>query len=191
MIGNDIVDLNVANVNSRWREQRFLDKLFTEEEQSFIMKDDCRYQTIWRLWSMKESAYKIYSRDLKASIFNPKSFNCEIISETFGTVSFNHQIIDTTTEIESNIIYTIAQIQKINRISERLELKQHSQADKSKHLRKKAIQAFAVLKSVSEKHMSIEKDDLGVPQFFIDQKQQDNFLTLTHHGNYGGFAICY
>ena len=191
MIGNDIIDLNVAKINSRWQEQRFLDKLFTQEEQQFILNDDCRYQNIWRLWSMKESAYKIKSRNLRLSIFNPKSLRCEITSETSGTVAFDNYTVSTTTENNSNIIYTTAHLQGIYQTTEYFELKQLSQSYQSEQLKKKAIQAFGQLKSVSEKDISIEKDDFRVPKFFINQKAQANFLTLTHHGNYGGFAISY
>lgn len=189
MIGNDIVDLNVAGINSRWQEQRFLNKLFTHKEQLFILKDDCRFQNIWRLWSMKESAYKIQFRNLKVSIFNPKSLTCEVTSEKNGTVTFDNCTVNTTTEFNSNIIYTTAHLQDIIQVTEHFELKQFSQADKSKQLKNKAIQAFGHLKSVSEKDISIEKDCFGVPRYFINKKSQENFLTLTHHGNYGGFAI--
>jgi phosphopantetheinyl transferase (holo-ACP synthase) len=191
VIGNDIIDLEVAGINSRWKEQRFLDKLFSVEEQAFIMAEEHRFNNIWRLWSMKESAYKIYSRNLKLSIFNPKFFSCEITSETFGTVYFDNYTVNTTTEYTSNTIYTTTQIQETSRFTEHCELRQLSQTDKSKHLKKKAIQAFGQLKSVSRKNISIEKDGFGVPKFFINQKLQANFLTLTHHGNYGGFAISY
>ena len=191
MIGNDIIDLNVAGIISRWKEQRFLDKLFSDEEQAIIMAEEHHFNNIWRLWSMKESAFKVYSRNLKLSLFNPKSFSCEIASETIGTVSFDNLTVSTTTEYTSNTIYTTAQFQETSRFTEHCELKQLSQMDKSKQLRKKAIQAFGQLISVSERDISIEKDDFGVPRFFIHKKAQDNFLSLTHHGNYGGFAISY
>lgn len=191
MIGNDLIDLNVAGGNSRWQEQRFLDKLFTQEEQTFILKDDLRYQNIWLLWSMKESAYKIYSRKLKSSRFNPKFFSCTMTSETTGMVSFDNQVVNTTTEFDSNIIYTTAHLQDTLRITKNIVLTGQSQSDKSQLLKEKAIQAFAELKNVLESSISIEKNNFGIPELFVNKKLQYNVLTLTHHGNYGGFAISY
>ncbi len=189
MIGNDIIDLSAAIVNSRWQEQRFLDKLFSNEEQAFIMADENRFQNIWRLWSMKESAYKIYARTQKSPIFNPKSFKSKIHSEITGTVSFKGHILNTTTFYDLGVIYTTANIQNKIQFNHYLRLEANSQVEKTLHLREKAIQAFADLKSISKKVISIEKSPNGVPYFLINDVLQNDALTLTHHGNYGGFAI--
>lgn len=190
MIGNDIIDLNFAHVNSRWQEQRFLDKLFSQDEQAFILNNELRFQNTWRLWSMKESAYKIHSRTFTPSIFNPKSYRCRVSCGTTGIVSFDNFRVNTTTIFNSNIIYTTASFQEPC-LTEYFEFEQLSQADNSKELRKKAIQAFGQIKSVPETDISIFKDDFGVPQFYIKEKTQRQLLTLTHHGNYGGFAITF
>lgn len=189
MIGNDIIDLKIAGSNSRWRETRFLDALFTKEEQCFVLKDEFRFQNIWLLWSMKESAYKIGSRRFKLPKFNPKYFNCNVTSERSGTVSFGDQIVKTITEVNSNIIYTTAQFQKDIQFTEYSILEGQSKVEKGQHLKAKAIQSFCDLKSVSKSSVSIEKNEFGVPQFFIHDSLQDNCLTLTHHGSYGAFAI--
>ena len=192
MIGNDIVDLNFAKTNSRWQEQRFLDTLFTEEEQSFIFKnEDFRYENIWLLWSMKESAYKISSRHLKEAVFNPKSFHCNLTSSTTGVVCFEKSVMHTTTEFDSNLIYTTAQITDNIQLSDYGVLDGTSQLDKSRQLRAKAILAFAALKSVQPSKVTIRKTEFGVPQLLINNTLQENALTLTHHGQYGGFAISY
>jgi phosphopantetheinyl transferase (holo-ACP synthase) len=191
VIGNDIIDLNVAGKNSRWQEQRFLDKLFTQQEQEFILNDDLIYQNIWFLWSMKESAYKIHTRNLKSSNFNPKSYNCAITSKTIGTVSFDNHTVNTTTKYNSDIIYTTAHFKDTYCITKYLSLEGPSPVDKSQQLRKKAIQTFADMKSISEVMISIEKDKFGVPQLLINNKAQDISLSLTHHGNYGGVAITF
>lgn len=188
MIGNDIIDLNVAGINSRWQEQRFLDKLFTKEEQLFILKDGLRFQNIWRLWSMKESAYKIHARMVSSSIFNPKSFHCKITSEKSGLVFFGDHKVNTTTENNNNVIYTTAYFQNSLHIN-KIVLLEGTVKQKHQFLKEKAIQAYVDFKSVSKTSVSILKNDHGVPQFFRNEKLQDDALTLTHHGQYGGFAI--
>lgn len=186
MIGNDIIDLNVAGLNSRWQEQRFLDKLFTHKEQEFILKDELRFQKIWRLWSMKESAYKISVRETESSSFNPKSFHCKITSDSSGMVLFGNHAIKTTTKYNTDMIYTTAKVKDTLQITDYFKLDNPSQPYQ---LKSKAIHAYSQLKSILESFISIEKDQMGVPHFFIDQTLQADALTLTHHGQYAGFAI--
>lgn len=190
MIGIDIVDLELARINSRWKEQRFLDKLFTIDEQTFLGNDESQYQNIWRLWSMKESAYKIYSRTFTTSIFNPKSFICAISSDKTGTVCFEGQQVITTTDYNLNNIYTVAKLPNTQYLKEMAVL-EGSEKEKGLQLKDKAIQVFADMKSVSNDSISIVKNHIGRPQLYLNHELQDNVLTLTHHGNYGGFAISF
>jgi len=62
MLGNDIVDLDLAKTQSNWRRKNYLDKIFTTEEQLLISSAKRPDEMVWLLWSMKESAYKIYNR---------------------------------------------------------------------------------------------------------------------------------
>lgn len=140
---------------------------------------------------MKESAYKIHFRERKLSNFNPKSFHCNLISETSGIVSSDNYIVHTTSKITSNFIYTTAQLQDTLYFTQHLSLEGNSLVEKSEALKEKAIQAFTEFKLVPETSISIEKNDFGVPLFFMNGKLKNNFLSLTHHGEYGGFAISY
>ncbi len=189
MIGNDIIDLHLAKINSRWKEQRFLDKLFTEKEQAFIFRDDFRYRNIWIVWSMKESAYKVFSRNFETPIFNPKSFQCHLISETKGSVSFGGQSIDTTSNVHENFIYTTAHPSNSCKVSEYVFFNNLSPRLQHQQLKGRAIKAFAHLKSITSNSISVRKNHLGVPQFYVNGNIQSEALSLTHHGNYGGFAI--
>ena len=80
MIGNDLVDLKLANIQSNWQRKGFLDKLFTPKEQVYILNADNPFETVWLLWSMKESAYKLYLQQGATRFFNPLKVNCEIFS---------------------------------------------------------------------------------------------------------------
>ena len=191
MIGNDIIDLNYAKTNSRWQEQRFLDKVFSEEEQTFIMANDNRFQNIWYLWSMKESAYKIYARHSNKSSFNPKFFRCKINSDTTGVVSFAGYKLNTFTYYNEDVLYTTATFQNDLRFSDYCLLKGKSHFEKSNQLKEKAILTFATIKSISKAAVTIQKKSSGVPYFVIDNQEQSNALTLSHHGRFGGFAISY
>ena len=107
MIGNDIVDLNLAKTQSNWQRKGFLDKVFTKKEQKLISRTDDSFRMVWLLWSMKESAYKSYSRQNNIRFYAPRKFECEV-NNLKGTVTINNTIYFTTSTISSNCIHTIA-----------------------------------------------------------------------------------
>ena len=56
MIGNDIIDLSLAKIESNWQRKGFLEKQFTAKEQQLILEAPNSFVMVWRLWSMKEAA---------------------------------------------------------------------------------------------------------------------------------------
>jgi len=112
MIGNDIVDLKQAAQDSNWKRQGYLDKLFTTEEQFLISSDIQPDIMVWLLWTMKESAYKINSRESKLREFAPVRLICNNLiirnNTATGNVCYNDKLYYTRSKIEDNYIHTIA-----------------------------------------------------------------------------------
>lgn len=189
MIGNDIVDLKSAKPNSRWEEQRFLDKLFRNEEQSIILKDNFRFQNIWRLWSMKESAYKAVSRNESTRKFNPKAFECKVKCQTYGTVSFQNQILQTETIIFQDYIYTTAVVDAIIISSSVFNLTDMDSEGQHSEMKRICRDTFSKLKSIPFHAVSIENNTIGAPQVFVENTLQKESISITHHGAFGGLAI--
>ncbi|TXE08312.1 4-phosphopantetheinyl transferase family protein [Gelidibacter salicanalis] len=188
MIGNDIVDIELAKRNSRWQEQRYLDKLFTTEEQEFIRSGDQQFQNIWRLWTMKESVYKITSRAEGTIRFNPTNFKCTVLDATQGKIIYKNQSIATSTIINQNFVQTTASsnpqwVSKIFQFSSLDYPTQHSESVQQ------AIKAYAAYKKVVDTSVAVIKNRTGIPQFYIYGQLQTEQLSLTHHGLYGAFAI--
>ena len=92
MIGNDIVDLHLAKTQSNWQRKGFLEKQFTQKEQCAILNAKNPFVTVWLFWSMKEAAYKCYTQKSNERFYAPQKFDCRLISETKGIVTFegNH-----------------------------------------------------------------------------------------------------
>lgn len=109
MIGNDIVDLALAQQESNWQRKGFLHKLFTANEQHLILNSCNPELMVWNLWSRKEACYKIYNRQSSIRLFNPTQFECEADSVVFG-----NNIFYTQTEITPDYVYTIAVTTKKN-----------------------------------------------------------------------------
>ncbi|MCK0123286.1 4'-phosphopantetheinyl transferase superfamily protein [Gelidibacter sp. F2691] len=188
MIGNDIVDLEFAKRNSRWQEQRFLNKLFTIEEQDFIRSDDQQFQNIWRLWTMKESVYKITSRAEGKIRFNPTDFKCIVLDSNQGQVFYKNQSIATATTTDQSFIQTTACLtpQWISKLFQSSSLDYPTQHSESIQ---QAIKAYSTYKNVLDTAVSVIKNSRGIPQLYMNGHLQEEELSLTHHGHYGAFAI--
>lgn len=112
MIGNDIVDLQLAKTQSNWQRPRFIEKIFTISEQKFIQQSESPELEIWKLWTMKEAAYKIFNRETGIRGFFPWKLDCEIKDfrngKFVGKVSISNKMYFTETIQNENYVYTIA-----------------------------------------------------------------------------------
>lgn len=155
MIGNDIVDLALAKKESNWQRNRFLDKIFTKNEQQMILNDANPEIMVWNLWSRKEAAYKIYNRETGIRGFFPLQLACSFENATLGTVSIKKKIYFTQSKIENDSIYTIAVAEK-------------------KH--------FDKIENISSSY-EIYKNN-GIP-FIIDSTSKiKKPVSITHHGRF-------
>ena len=107
MIGNDVIDLQLAKIESNWRRIGFLDKIFTKNEQIFIFLSENIEISIWSLWSRKEATYKIWNRQTGVRKFNPIQFECKKVSGN-DVVQFENIIYFTKTQILESHIHSIA-----------------------------------------------------------------------------------
>ncbi|WP_264564174.1 4'-phosphopantetheinyl transferase superfamily protein [Flavobacterium sp. N3904] len=114
MIGNDIVDLDLAKRASNWKRKGFLDKIFTSNEQELILSSTIPDTLVWNLWTRKEAAYKIYNRQMGIRGFFPLRMECHYTDQNYGTVSINDFIFYTKTEITNDYLYTVAINEKGN-----------------------------------------------------------------------------
>lgn len=112
MIGNDIVDLKLAKVQSNWKRKGFLDKIFTINEQNIIHKSLNPAIEIWKLWTRKEAAYKVFNRQTGIRGYFPRKLECsteEIKSESSdGFVVIDDAKYYTKTFVNKNFVYSIA-----------------------------------------------------------------------------------
>ncbi len=108
MIGNDVVDLALARVESNWRRSGYLQKIFTSSEQQIITNAPDPDVAVWRLWSRKEAAYKIYNRQTGVRAFNPLRFECDAGYGNFGVVHFGKNVYHTLTDGTCERIQTVA-----------------------------------------------------------------------------------
>ena len=155
MIGNDIIDLAVANIESNWERPGFLQKIFTEREQTLILSSKNPEILVWNLWSRKEAAYKIYNRITGIRAYIPHLLECFYENEHSGTVKCRGYLFFTKTMIIGDQIHTVA-------VSNKEDLSQ--------------IEFL-------ERPVSIQKTN-GVPFYIAPISQKQIPISISHHGRY-------
>jgi len=188
MIGNDIVDLKLASVQSDWKRKGFLDKLFSKRERRFIFDSSDPSMAVWRLWSMKESAYKIHVRKTKVRRFNPKQFSCEDITETEGIVIRGHHTYKTTTFLNDDFIHTIAtECDYDQEIFNGMIIKQ-DQHNLASILHKKFLKDLAARQFLALNDLQILKNEFQAPELFLKGIKLNLSCSLSHHGGHGAYV---
>jgi len=191
MIGNDIIDLKAASIENDWKRKGFLNKVFTDKEQDIILSDKDPSKMVWLLWSMKESAYKVYSKKYSYRFFAPKKLQCTLTSKTSGYVRINDEEYFTESLVTSKYIHTITskRFDKIKSCSFTIGNSSYVSQHKESYDRLKAETSEELKLPIEE--ISIKKDKVGFPKLYHNHKQITTPFSISHHGNYGAYAIVY
>ena len=159
MIGNDVVDLALAQKESNWKRKGFLDKIFTKNEQLQISNAENSEVMVWNLWSRKEAAYKIYNQQTQIRGYIPLQLECfdleRINGIIFGKVAIKDTVYFTKTEITTQFIHTIA------------------------------IENIKVFDSIKllENRNNIRKNN-GIPSYFDYETLSNKSVSISHHGRF-------
>lgn len=186
MIGNDIVDIAKAKEDSNWQRPRFLDIIFTENEQKFIKNSEDSFLTVWHLWSIKEAAYKLYTQINPSRFYNPKKFECSI-NDTSGVVKFQNFKCITKTKITTDYIFSEASLTPLLLKSKIVEITPEDHKSSSLILKHKLLNSLSENFRISKEKLKITKDEFGIPTVTINNYKQH--ISLTHHGRFGAFAF--
>jgi phosphopantetheinyl transferase (holo-ACP synthase) len=179
MVGNDIVDLNEAQKASNWQRQRFLTKLFSETEQVYIKTSKNPFLMVWRLWSMKEASYKLFTQLKPGRFYNPKGFECSIEGNK-GVVE--HEDFKCYVESKSTSNYVISEARlnthRLNSTIVKFATTNHS--TQSTIIKSKLLDGV-------EMDWQLKKDEYNIP--VLTNGEDILNVSLTHHGNYGAYTI--
>lgn len=190
MIGNDIVDLARAKIDSDWLRPRWVNKAFTQKEQDFVKRSEDKDQMVWRLWSMKESAYKCSVQRKSFGRFNPLNFECSLINSNEGIIhSDNLKFYSTTYSAKSSIYSTTTFTRKPSFFSRIIGSDDSSAFQTSKKLKEELLIYISQNMGYDICKLEIKKSLQKVPQVFFDGRKTDMTISLTHHGRFSAYAI--
>ncbi len=189
MVGNDIIDIAETRRSTNWERPGFIQKIFTPKEQGFINTSADPFTTVWQLWSMKESAYKVFIQTGPDRFFNPSRIECKVDSLQSGRVRIDETSIKTNTRINSNYIFTTAVLDSSDIKTRVFQITESNSKFQSIYMHRQVIRAFAKSNSLNSAELKIQKTTTGVPSLFYKNKPFNSSLSITHHGNYGAYSI--
>ncbi len=187
MIGNDLVEFYTAALQSNWQRRGFLEKLFSETEQSLILNSEFPQQKLWLLWAMKEASYKAHQRrfNLPRS-FNPRQFTCEIIQIENNSVSGKVKIQDfsyhTQSDLGEKYLHCIATLFRQQKIVQKI-------SSNSTQLKLEFILAVSAFKKIEIEKIHLKKGPDFIPYLSSDGLAIDCDFSLSHHGNFSAFVL--
>ena len=186
MIGNDIVDIATARSQSNWKHPRYLNKLFTSREQAYIHNSQDAFTAVWRLWTMKEAAYKLYTRYNPGRFYNPRAFDCTIAGDG-GEVRFQDQNYYTQTRISAEYILSEARPEPDDFSSKVIAFRSEDCSEQGRFLKAEALEYLAYSRNIPLENLRVESCPFGIPKIIHNSTSIP--VSFTHHGQYGAFAI--
>ena len=189
MIGNDIIDINETRRSTNWERQRFMQKIFTAKEQSIITASNDPFTTVWHLWSMKESAYKVFIQAGGKRFFNPTKIECRLESSKKGEVKIDAITVKTNTSINASYIFSTATINNSDIDTCIFHLAESNVKQQSNFLHQQLINDFAESNCLNCAALQIQKTKTGVPMLHYKNKGIGTSISITHHGKFGAYSI--
>ena len=190
MLGNDIIDIKEARRTSNWQRKGFLDKVFSSHEQKEIEESSNPFYLVWRLWSMKESAYKVSIQSGLERSFNPSYIQCTIISSEVGLISIGGLSLYSETKVSED--YILSLVNSIN--TQKITTKVFKIPEQNLYLQKEVLYQ-QILAQVSIEYnydkddLSIQKTNLNVPYISHKNKRIESHISISHHGKFGVFSL--
>lgn len=187
MVGTDIIDIEETKRTTHWQRPRFLEKLFTPQERRYIEDSNDAFSLVWQLWSMKESAYKLYTQLYPSRFYNPKQFECKL-NASHGNIVYKTFECIVKTKKTKQYILSEARLNH-HKISSKIitfENKNHKTQSESTRV--------MLIKQISKQfgytsNVSVKTSKFGMPSVYHNSEPLQLSVAISHHGHYGTFAI--
>ena len=188
MIGNDVVDLELAARQSNWRRKGFLEKVYTGEEQQEILGAKDPNCLVWLFWSMKEAAYKAHQRTLNLPrSLNWQDFHCALTSVSentaSGVVRKGKAEYFTTSEKSKDFVHTSAET------SENRVVKNGIFETTSAEMKRLFLQNVSEVHNVQPQELQLLKDSCGIPYVSYQKTPFFKSFSFSGHGRFCAFSM--
>lgn len=189
MVGNDIVDIDETKRTTNWERPGFLNKVCTTKERSMIAASPDPFKTVWRLWGMKESAYKVFIQAGGTRFFDPTKIECSFDSLENGQAEIGTAVFKTITSIDANYIFSTATVDQSRVDTCIIKLVEINLRQQSEIIHEQLLNYFAKNNALDPTELLLVKTPVGVPTLHYKRQAINTSISITHHGKYGAYSI--
>ncbi|WP_424493621.1 4'-phosphopantetheinyl transferase family protein [Salinimicrobium sp. GXAS 041] len=188
MIGNDVVDLQLAAIQSNWKRKGWQQKVFLEAEQELIWNTEKPTVAVWLLWSMKEAAYKAHQRHFELDRrLNWKILECRLSEfseeQASGEVKIEGKSYFTTSRITLEAIHTTA----VNRYE--TAFKNGIFKASSEEMKQTFLKLVSENSGATAGNIQLQKNGFGIPFLTLHDQELSTSFSFSGHGSYAAFSL--
>lgn len=210
LVGNDVVDLATEWARDRFQDRRFLDKVFSEAEQDAIRRFRNPNLLLWSLWACKEACYKIVRKLDPGVSFLPRQYRTSLVAS--GRSRFSSGSVDTptgriavTVEAGDEFIHSLGVLGNSSPwdkvVHQVLPLGTRAVRDEEQPARFESLRIREAVKQRLSDLLGCEPGririvrrkgvrGLGPPTVWVDGKETNTDLSMSHDGRFLAFAYC-
>lgn len=195
MIGNDIISIQMIREQPRANNAAYLAKVLTRNEFNTLENTIDKELVLWKMWALKESAYKLEYKINKIRRFAPKTIECKVDQpESRWSLASIHTASSTYWGKVWHNKYVIHALVA----SSKAELTAIKFGTTFLHADQPADQSFLVRKELREmvsNNLGLNKEDLsihkeeGIPIVSLKDKVLKLDISLSHHGHWGAISF--
>lgn len=175
MLGNDVVDLKQASIDSNWQRKGYLRKIYTVQEQELILDAEQPATMLWLLWTMKEASYKIINRLTAVRNYSPLSYVCRNLvikdSDASGMVTAGDSSLYIKAVITEEMVHSAAVLRE--ELLDQLII--HHLCNSSHYMDDFNLSCPGYM---------LSKNKAGLPQMTHLHSSLTSEASVSHHGRY-------
>lgn len=184
MTGNDIVDLKTAQLPGGLKRSRFLDKIFSAEEQDLI---NIERAGVWPLWAMKEAVYKAHHRKFNLSrSFDPKGIKINIWEDSKNSIIARAKYLDHDYLGRGILTSDYVHVTATGFPQEQIYSEIHNST--GTHITSQFKKAISKKLNLEVIDLAIVKDKNLIPHLYYRKSNLNIPFSISHHGNYAAFS---
>jgi len=186
VIGNDIVDLGLARQTTHWKRKTYLQKLYSPSEQQLILESSDSIAMLWRLWSMKESGYKLFLQSGGNPFYNPTKIECSLRSISDGSIQIGSFTAETHTCEKNNYLFSIAKKNLQATFKSKVFcVEGENPSEVSAYCHHYIIALISREMRLPSLLFQLRKSKSGAPILEYKDQAIETPISLSHHGLYG------
>lgn len=189
MIGNDVVDLGDPDAQPGAPHPRFDQRVFTGAERQALARHREPNLLRWSFWAAKEAAFKLARRLDRSVIFSPAAFAVEWDRPWRGRVRHRQRMFLVDVRRSGDALHAIGVLDAASWGLVVAEVTQAPGDDARAAVRALALRLIATTHGWPPEHLSIIRDEHGLPRLHAHGVPQGLGLSLAHHGRFIAVAL--